>query len=231
MGIGTYNELSLHRQLKEAMAEDGDIIEHPLDGYFIDIVRPDGDKLRLIEIQTRNFSAIKNKLIVLSEDYEVTLVYPIAAAKVILHVCPETGEVIKTRKSPKKGIVLDVFKELSRVPGLIPRNNLTVEAVLIKVEEIRCDDGNGTWRRRGVSIKDRKLVEIYDRIRLKDANDYLNLLPDSLPHRFTNSDLAEHMKIKQRLAAMISYSLRTGGVINKVGKKGRQNLFELFHGF
>ena len=61
-GVGTLNEKPLHAALKERLALPGDRFEVDVDGYVIDIVRGDC----LIEIQTRNVSAIKRKLAALS---------------------------------------------------------------------------------------------------------------------------------------------------------------------
>jgi hypothetical protein len=55
-GIGTLQETSLHSALKAWYARPGDRFEVFIDGFYIDIVRSE----LLIEIQTRNFSAIKN---------------------------------------------------------------------------------------------------------------------------------------------------------------------------
>ena len=53
----------------------------PIDNFVIDIVRDD----LLIEIQTRNLSAIKKKLTKLLLANRVRLVYPIARIKWILY--------------------------------------------------------------------------------------------------------------------------------------------------
>ena len=50
--IGTLNEGSLHAALKLWYADPGDLVEHPVDGYVIDLVRDD----LLIEVQTGGFA-------------------------------------------------------------------------------------------------------------------------------------------------------------------------------
>jgi hypothetical protein len=79
-GIGLLNEKALHASLKEWYALPGDRFEVPVDGFVIDIVRDD----LLIEIQTRNFSAIKSKLTALVHSHRVRLIYPIVQEKWIL---------------------------------------------------------------------------------------------------------------------------------------------------
>jgi hypothetical protein len=65
--IGRLNEKSLHADLKQWLAQPGDQFEVAIDGFVIDIVR--GDKL--IEIQTRNFGAMKRKLTQLLDHHPV----------------------------------------------------------------------------------------------------------------------------------------------------------------
>ena len=62
-------EMTLHASVKEWYASPGDQIEVEIDGYVIDIVRGD----TLIEIQTRNFSALKDKISDLSQFHQVRI--------------------------------------------------------------------------------------------------------------------------------------------------------------
>lgn len=126
--IGSLNEKQLHEALKVWYAQPDDQFEVPVDGFIIDIVRNG----LLIEIQTRNFSAIKHKLIKLTEHHCVRLAYPIAQEKWI--VKPANDEQIKTsrRKSPKRGTVYKVFRELVRFPQLIVNPNFSLHVSLFK---------------------------------------------------------------------------------------------------
>jgi hypothetical protein len=161
-GIGTENERSLHAALKRWYARPGDELEAKVDGYIIDIRRG----RELIEVQTANFAAIAKKLRKLLKKYCVRLVYPIAEEKWITRTT-ESGEFIKRRKSPKKGKPIHLFSELIRIPDLLAEDNLTIEILLIKEEEIWCEDGRGSWRRRGVTVQDRKLLEVTGCIELE----------------------------------------------------------------
>ena len=80
--IGTYQEKSLHAALKDWYAAPGDREEQPVDGYVVDLVRGD----ELIEIQTRNFAAIRRKLSTVLQNYAVRLVHPIPAQKWIVRL-------------------------------------------------------------------------------------------------------------------------------------------------
>jgi len=213
-------EHSLHSEIKDWYKISGDELEVKVEDFIVDILR---GKL-LIEIQTGNFSVIKKKLIKLLLNNQVRLVYPIATLKWIVHVS-RSGEFIRRRKSPKKGKLIDLFYELVHTASLIGDRNLSLEVLLIEEEEVRCNDGRGSWRRRGVRIKDRKLLNVFDRIIYRDSRDFLEFLPKELDEYFTNKVLALKLGISVKLAQKITYCLRKMGAISIAGKKRNELLF------
>ncbi|MEE4193912.1 MAG: hypothetical protein V2J07_01815 [Anaerolineae bacterium] len=219
--IGTLNERSLHAALKDYLFQPGDEQEVKLEGYFIDIVRGE----ELIEIQTRSFFPLKRKLQKLVKNHVVHLYHPIAARKWIVRVDKEDNFLTR-RKSPRKGNVFDIFDELLSLRNVVLHPNLWLHLLLIEVEEVWRDDGKGSWRKKYWSISDRRLVGVNDEIILHDEEDFLGLLPESLPEPFTNADLMEHAKCTKRLAGKATYALKEMGLIEKVGTKNRYHLFE-----
>ena len=215
-------EYSLHSEIKDWYKISGDELEVKVKDFRIDILR---DKL-LIEIQTGNFTSIKKKLLKLLLNNQVRLVYPIAKLKWIVHVSG-SGEFVRRRKSPKKGKLLDLFYELVHTPSLIKDRNFSLEVLLIEEEELRCYDGRGTWRRRGVSIKDRKLLRVFERFAFEDSRDFLEFLPKELDEYFTNEVLASKLGISIGLARKITYCLRRMGAISIAGKKRNELLFHV----
>ena len=215
-------EYSLHSEIKDRYSVSGDKFEVKVDDFIIDILRND----ILIEIQARNFSAVKKKLIKLLLNNRVRLVYPIAKLKWIVHVS-SSGEFVRRRKSPKKGKLIDLFHELVHTPSLIKDRNFSLEILLIEEEELRCNDGIGNWRRRGVSVKDRKLLKVLDRIVFEDNRDFLEFLPKELNGYFTNKVLALKLGISIRLAQKITYCLRKMGAISIAGKKSNELMFQV----
>ena len=215
-------ESSLHFAIKEWYTVPGDKLEAKVDEFLIDILR---GKL-LIEIQTRNFSAVKKKLSKLLLNNQVRLVYPIAKLKWIVHLS-RSGEVTRRRKSPKKGKLTDLFYELVHTPKLIKDKNFSLEVLLIEEEEVRCNDGKGSWRRRGVSIRDRKLLDVFDRIVFEESRDFLRFLPEDMDGYFTNKVLAQKLGVSLRLAQKITYCLSKMGSISIVGKKRNELLFQI----
>ena len=92
---------------------------------------------------------------------------------------------------------------------------------------MRCNDGRGSWRRRGVSIKDRKLISVTERVLFKDEKDFLRFLPEELPDPFTNKDLSTRAAVSVSLARRITYCLKKMGTIAEAGKRGRELLFHI----
>jgi hypothetical protein len=219
--IGILGEKSLHAQLKEWYSQSGDRIEEVIDGFHIDIIR---NKL-LIEIQTQNFSAIKRKLKALLEKFPVRLVHPIAREKWIVRLGKNGITELSRRKSPKKRNIFHLFEELVSVPSLIKNKNFSLEVLLILEEEMRRDDGLGSWRRKGLSIADHRLVEVVNSHIFKNPSDFLTLLPPALPDPFSTQELAEGTNQPRWLAQKMAYCLRKMGAIEKVGKKGNSVLY------
>ncbi len=216
-------EYSLHSEVKDYYSESGDELEVKIsDGFVIDVIRKD----LLIEIQTRNFSAIRNKLSKLIINNRVRLVYPIAKQKWIIYTT-NLGEVIKRRKSPKKGRILDLFYELVHISDLIKNNNFSFEVLFIEEEELRCNDGHGSWRRNGISIKDRRLLTVFDRVIFEKKKDFLRFVPFELEQVFTNKSLAKKLNISVSLAQKITYCLRKMDLVSIQGKKRKAYLFKI----
>ena len=96
---------------------------------------------------------------------------------------------------------------------------------MIEMEEIWRDDGRGSWRRRGASVEDRRLIRVLERKVFESKADFLEVLPKDLPDPFSNSDLAKSLGIRAVQSRRITYSLRKMGAITHVGNKRKQMLF------
>jgi len=214
--IGLLRETSLHASLKQWIAQPGDQFEVKVDGYVIDIQR---DEI-LIEIQTRNFAAMKRKLFALVEKHPVRLLYPIAQEKHIVRLSKQ-GKEIGRRKSPKHGKVEMVFGELVSIPELMAHPNFSLEVILTQEEEIQQEGRGGSWRRKGWRIHDRRLVKVMDRVVLAEPSDFLQFLPPTLPQPFTNRDLANAGRYPLYLAQKMTYCLRRMGLVEAAGKRRR----------
>ncbi|MFM8323064.1 MAG: hypothetical protein ACKOC5_19305 [Chloroflexota bacterium] len=217
------SETSLHAALKDWYTQAGDRQEVNIDGYYIDVVTEQA----LIEIQTRHFGAMKAKLAALLDRHAMCVVHPIAAEKWLAYLPENPGLPVTRRKSPRKGRFEEIFHELVRFPELLAHPNFSLEVLLVREEEVRRADGRGSWRRGGVSIVDRRLIEIVDRRIIRQPGDLRQFLPAGLSQPFTNADLARSLRIPQRLAGRMTFCLRSLQVLQPGGKRGRSLLFEI----
>ena len=220
--IGELNEGSLHAALKDWVARPGDAMEVPVGRYVVDVVQDD----LLIEVQTRSMSSIRAKLQALCVEHRVRLVYPVIGEKRLIRLDPESGEELGRRRSPLKGNWLHLFDELVYAPRLIEHPHFELQAVLVAVDEWRCDDGKGSWRNRGISIVDRRLREVRDARLFRSGADLAALLPDDLAPPYTHRELARAAGVRMRTAQRASYCLRKLGLLRAVGRRGRAMLVE-----
>jgi hypothetical protein len=220
-GINLQNESSLHDSLKRWIARPGDRLEAEVDGFVIDIVRGN----LLIEVQTGGFTSIRRKLRDLVSDHPVRLVFPVAREKWLVRVCPETGEVLGRRKSPHRGVPREVFGELVRIPDLMGHENFGIDVVMVQVDEYRCRDGAGSWRRRGDSIRGRELVAVLETLEFREPLDFLRFVPADLDEPFTNKQLASAAEIHVSDAQRVTYCLKKMGALSEVGKQRNALLF------
>lgn len=218
--IGTLNEGSLHAQLKAWYHRPGDLIEQPVDGYVVDLVR-DG---RLIEIQTGGFSPLKAKLRRLLAEHHVRLVTPIAKDRRIIKI-DEDGEIVSSRISPKHGRVEDLFGRLVSLPELMEHERFELEVLLTVEEEHRIHQPGKAWRRHGWVVSGRSLDAVHDSRSFSSSDDLASLLPPELPEGFTTADLAEQLGCSRRLAQQMVYCLRGVGKVEMVGKQGNSIIY------
>jgi hypothetical protein len=219
--IGTLNEKSLHAALKQWYAQPGDLIEVPVDGFTVDIVRGN----LMIEVQTRNLFSIKSKLRRLLEHHPVRLVYPIARDRWIVRQTRKGRRVLGRRRSPKHGAAEHLFEELVSIAGLPAHTNFSLEVVFIEEEEIRRPDKTRNWRRKGWGTHERRLLQVVDQQLFETPQDMLALIPAGLPEPFTSTDLAKATGHPVWLAQKMTYCLRTMGALEVRGKRSRSILY------
>ncbi len=209
--IGTLNENPLHAALKQWYAEPGDLLEQPVDGYVVDIVRGE----LLIEIQTAGLYPVREKLRDLTAERRVRLVCPLPQDKWLVKLPHEPHCEPERRLSPKHCGPLHIFEELVRIPRLLAEPNFALEVLLTRQEEVRRREPGRCWRRRGWLVKERRLVDVLERHLLGRPADALALLPDCLPSEFTTAELARCAEIARALAQKACYCLRKMGLIRQ----------------
>jgi hypothetical protein len=216
--IGTKNESSLHRALKFRYADSGKT-ETGRDGFVCDAIGPEGEA---VEVQTGGFAALKNKIPALAAKGKVRLVYPVIVNKTI-ELYDTEGNLLSRRKSPRKGTIWDLFRELIYAPALVRLPRLTIELALVDVCERRVNDGKGSWRRKGISIEDRSLESWRENVVLKNKAGWRRFLP--IAGEFTVKQLAKNANIRTDLARKTLYVLEKAGFVEKLRKEGRSWVF------
>ncbi len=219
--IGTLREKPLHASLKRWYARPGDRVEHPVDGFVVDLVRGD----LLIEVQTTGLSAMRPKVSrLLALGHRLRIVHPIPVDKWIVRV-GEDGEVLGRRKSPKHGQPSDIFAELVGIPDLVLEDGLEIELVSTIEEEYRHHTPGRAWRRDGWSVAERRLVAVVGSLSIDDLDDLVGLLPAGLPETFTTAELSDQLGRTRRAAQQMAYCLRKVGALEPVGKRGRSIVY------
>ncbi len=221
--IGTLRERSLHAHLKRLYTLPGDCVEEKVGGYWVDIRRGDD----VIEIQTGSFGSMKRKLDKLLSELSVRIVHPVAVEKWITKIGADGETFLSRRKSPKRGSLYDLFDELVSFPQLVLHPRFSVEVVLVKEEEMRCEDGKGSWRRKGTSIKDHILLEVAGRTVFQGKRDFLQVLPTGWAGPSTNRELAKALKQPYFRVARMTYCLARMELLQTAGKRGNSLLYAL----
>jgi hypothetical protein len=220
-GIGVLREGPLHAAVKAYLAKPGDRFEVPVERFVVDLVRADGE---LVEIQTGGFTALGPKLDALLDRHRIRIVHPVAAERRIVRV-DQQGEVVSTRRSPRRATVVAVFDKLVSFPPLLTHPNLTVEVLLLREDHIR--GPRPVARARARDPGERRLVQVLERIELCGAADIMNVLPAFPDGPFSTRELAVRLGCGVSLAQRTAYCLRAIGVIEMAGKRGRTPLHQL----
>ncbi|MGN1187112.1 MAG: hypothetical protein ACI4R6_01355 [Lachnospiraceae bacterium] len=221
-GIGTLSEKTIHSILKNYLEPDTSFHEIRTDRYVADIRTPEG----IYEIQTRQFNKLRGKLDSFLNEYPVTVVYPIAHTKYLRWIDSETGEISAPHKSPKRGVFQEVFYELYKIKPYLTHPNFHLLLMLIDLEEYRFLNGWSKDKKRGSSRSDRIPTALYAQEAIMSPSDYMKLIPDTVPPRFTVKDYAKACHITQTVAQPAMNVLCHVGVIEHVGKVRNAYLYE-----
>ena len=179
--IGTLHEGPLHAALKARYAQSGAAVEVELHGYVVDVVAADC----WIEIQTGHVAQIKRKMACLVEQHPVRLVLPVTLEKWLVRVEPDGVTVLGRRKSPQRGAIELIFRELVSIPHLLAHPNFSLAALLIREEEVRRHDPTHNWRRHGWGTIERRLLAVVAEHVFVTPADLAGLLPLTLAESFT----------------------------------------------
>ena len=221
--IGTRNETSLHRDLKFSYAGQNGRTEAEVAGFVADGINASGE---FIEVQTTNFAALREKIKKFTAQGKLRIIYPAIITK-YLEVFTVGGKRVYRRKSNRRGSPWDLFNVLVYAPDLPLLPRVSIEIVLVDASEQRVRDGKGSWRRKGLSIKDRQLITVHERISLKKPADYRRFVPFETSEEFTSASLAERVGISQAVAQKTLYVLTKLGIVLRTGKQRNTFIYRL----
>lgn len=222
-GIGTLAEHKLHQTLKYYVQPDSTFHEIKHSSFVCDAVTENG----VFEIQTRGFDRLKKKLDVLLDEESVTVVYPMIGEKRLLTTELSTGE-MKIRKSPVKGSLFELFRELYRIMDYIPHKNFRLRIVTVNVDEHRLRDSTAKRRRgepRYLKTERVPTALLGDETYCKPS-DYARFLPDGLPEAFTTKELSALSGLSQADCSLVLRVLMGIGILERTGKCGRAYLYK-----
>ncbi len=220
-GIGILQEKPLHATLKWWVDDNPDHHEVTLPcGKVADVY----DGQRVVEIQTGGFSPLRPKLEVLLEQYPVTVVHPIPRRKYLSWIDPATGETTPPRKSPKVGTFAEAGRQLIYLLPLLGHPHLTVQLVLMDMEEQRIADGWSRDGKRGSHRAVRLPLSLEDTLTLRCPADYRALIPAALPAEFTAAQFSKVTRLQGRHLGGALKVLLDRGVLTRE-KVGREYVY------
>lgn len=223
LGIGTLSEKTVHAILKNYLQPDEDHHEIPIEGYVADIYN-NGE---IIEIQTRQFDKMRNKLKAFLPLYPVTIVYPIPREKWIIWIDEKSGELSNPRKSPLKGSRYTVFPELYKIKMYLKDPNLRLKLILMDMEEYKLLNGWSKDKKKGSSRYDRIPTNLVEEVEINCIEDYMQFVPYELDGKFTVKEFGKAAHIPAKLAGIVVNILHHMGTLERIGKQGNAYLYEI----
>jgi hypothetical protein len=217
--IGILNEHSLHADLKRWLQQPDDLFEVPLGRYVVDILRGE----QVLEVQTSQLKRLQTKLIDLTTNRAVTVVYPLLGKCWLYR--PTLLHKPQRRLSPKHENWLSLFTELVYCPNLLNLPNLTVQLVLVEAEQHLTRNPERGWRKKAWLVQDTRLVTVLETRCLCCATDWWQFLPNTLPESFSSVHLAANLNCSTPLAGKILYTFWRAGWLERQGKAQRAWLY------
>ena len=224
VGIGTYNEKRIHRILKKFVCEDESCHEVKIGRYVADVLK-DG---QITEIQTAGFTSLNAKIRFYLEntDYNITVIHPMIAEKTIIRTNKGTGELIRTKRSPKHLKPIDALPELIYISEFLDKPRFEIKFLMIRADEYRYSE-KIRYRKKGAYDNDIVPRELIDISTVRSANDIKDLVPSGLrdaPHRAAELSSALGMKGRKLYRALAC--LTALGILKKIPEGTRGYIYE-----
>ena len=246
--IGTLGEKRLHAAVKLYLCPDETCHERPVADLLpqedesskprrmVADILADG---HITEVQTGGFFPLKSKIgwYLTHTPCRVTVVHPIPAVKYLSWINPSDGSIISRSKSPKRGRVRDVAKELYWLSDFIGNPRLSVRLLLLEMEEYRLADGWSKDKKRGSNRYERFPTALLGDVILTTPADYAEyFLPPALSAPdtegnypvFTAAAYAKATGIRGRATYAVIHLLeKLGLVAEQEEKAGRSKTYRV----
>lgn len=218
-GIGTLNEKCIHAALKNYFSSDYDQ-EAKIGSFYADIVTENG----IFEIQTGNFNKLNKKLEVMLSVCHVTVVYPYEKRTKVITADDVSGEILRQGSFRSDKSLTKFFLELYRIKSFLTDPNLSICIAELDVERVNYVNGN-TGRKRKKGAYTKTPLSLRRELYLEKPEDYLILLPEGMPEKFTVKELQCFTKSTD--AKLMLEILLYLGVVDKIGKKGNAEVYRV----
>ncbi len=222
-GIGTLREKNIHAILKHYYAPDEKMHEVSIENYVADIYTGK----EIIEIQTRSFNKMREKLKKFLPLCPVTIVYPMPHEKWLIWIDEETGSLSPKRKSPKRGNIYEAFFEFYKIKQYLYSPNLHLKIVLLDMEEFRLLNGFGKDRKKGSSRYERVPLAMVEEVSIKKKEDFIQLVPRGLKEPFTSLDYAKKACVSISIAQTALNILNSLNIVERRGRTGHSYLYTI----
>ena len=246
--IGTLGEKRLHAALKLYLCPDETCHERLVaDLLFEDESSQKSRRMvadiladgHITEVQTGGFFPLKSKIgwYLSHTPCRVTVVHPIPAVKYLSWINPSDGSIISRSKSPKRGRVRDVAKELYWLSDFIGNPRLSVRILLLEMEEYRLADGWSKDKKRGSNRYERFPTALLGDVTLTTPADYAEYFlspalaaPDAEGNypAFTAAAYAKATGIRGRATYAVIHLLEKLGLVEEQEEKvGRSKTYRV----
>ena len=219
--IGEYQEKAIHFILKNYFENDRDKMEVKIDGMVMDILNEEG----IIEIQTKSFDRLKNKLDKFLDYYSFTIVYPLINSKKITWMNSE-NESDYNRKSPLHMNIFNSFKELYKIKKYLKHKNLHFCFVFLNIIEFKNLDGYGKDKKKKASSFNKLPIDIEKTVYFDSFKEFENIF-DGNENNFTSLELSKMKKIKLKDAQVALTVLNYLEIVERIGKTGRSYIYKV----
>ena len=227
INISAFAEKSLHKMIKYYLEPDEIYHEKKVDGHIADIYKNNS----IIEIQTMNFSAVKEKIKHYLENNQnkITFVYPIPAVRNLCWVDKKTGETSKITKSQKFTDIYKFYEEIWHIQDFMSNENFNLKIMLFEILEYKFLDGWGKSKKNNATKIDKIPISYLGEENFNGKNDYLKLIPSKIREKgtFTSVELAAETSIGGKPARSFINVMKKAGLISEIGRKNRYICYKI----